>query len=258
MPLALPDQPRRFYRDNPLRLVVCQMRFPVMHGFDEPGSLARFQEVLRDRYPRSAPAEQQLGGAGLATTPGSQPGRYWRFDGVEDGWSVAVARDFVSLETTRYTRFEEFRERFAQVLAAATALGVTIRDRLGLRYVDEITHPNADRPADWRGLINERLLGMVGGEELGDDVLQAIQEIRLRQPDGLLTIRHGYLGAEATTRGAFYLLDTDYFQQQSTPLAPEGVLAQLDVYHRTLHNIFETAITEPLRDHLGVVEQANA
>ncbi len=259
MPLALPDQPRRFYRQNTLRLVVFQVRFPVMHRFDEPGALARFQDVLKDRYPRSAP-EQQLTIAVGPSGPVSSPpaSSYWRFQGIEDGWSVAIARDFVSLETSAYERYEELRERVAEVLDATLALGVTIRERLGLRYVDEIRHPDAKRPGDWRELIDEKLLGMVGGGELGDDVIQALQDIRLRESDGTLTIRHGYLGAEATGNEPFYLLDLDYFDERSAPLIAGEVLEQLDGYHRTIHNVFETAITQQLRDHLGVKEQAHA
>ena len=87
MPLALPDQPRRFYRANPLRLVVCQVRFPVIHRFDEPGALARFQDVLKDRYPRSAP-EQQLaitvGPGGPVSGPAATS--FWRFQGIDDRW----------------------------------------------------------------------------------------------------------------------------------------------------------------------------
>jgi uncharacterized protein (TIGR04255 family) len=259
MPLTLPDQPRRFYRQNTLRLVVFQVRFPVMHRFDEPGALARFQDVLKDRYPRSAP-EQQLtiavGPSGPVSAPPSN--NYWRFQGIEDGWSVAIARDFVSLETSAYERFEDLRERVAEVLDATLALGVTIRERLGLRYVDEIRHPEANRPGEWRQFIDEKLLGMVGGEELGDDVIQSLQDIRLRESDGTLTIRHGYIGAEAGDGNPFYLLDLDYFDELSTPLITGQVLEQIDAYHRTIHNVFETAIKQPLRDYLGVKEQTHA
>ena len=256
MPLALPDQPRRFYATNSLRLVVCQLRFPVMHRFDEPGALARFQDVLGERYPRSAP-EQQIMIAGMGP-PSAAALQFWRFQGVDDGWSVAIARDFVSLETTAYEQYEEFRERLAEVLDATLALGVSRRERLGLRYVDEIRHPEAKRPADWRRFVNEKLLGMVGGGELGDDVIQALQEIRLREEDGTLAIRHGYLGAEVAGGDPFYLLDLDYYDERPASLEASSVLAQLDAYHRVMHNVWETAITDDLRAHLVVKEEVRA
>jgi uncharacterized protein (TIGR04255 family) len=230
-----------------------------MHRFDEPGALARFQDVLAERYPRSTP-EQQLGipvgpAGPVAAGP---PIQYWRFQGAEGGWSVAVSRDFVSLETTDYDRYEELRERMGEVLDATLSLGVTRRERLGLRYINEIRHPGALQPVDWRQFLNEKLLGMVGGEELGEDVIQSLQEIRLRQEDGTLAIRHGYLGPEATGNDPFYLLDLDYFDERALPLQPDVVLAQLDDYHRATHNVWETAITDALRDYLGVKEAVHA
>src|SRR5438105_15090582 len=107
MPLALPDQPRRFYENNSLRLVVCQLRFPVLHRFDEPGALARFQEILGDRYPRSTPEQQlTIAGAPAVAAPATAALQYWRFQGVDEGWSVAISREFVSLETTDYESYE--------------------------------------------------------------------------------------------------------------------------------------------------------
>lgn len=256
MPLALPDQPRRFYETNSLKLVVCQLRFPVMHRFEEPGALARFQTVLGERYPRSAPEQQvTVAGGPAVLNPAASSVQYWRFQGVDDGWSVAIARDFVSLETTAYEKYEEFRDRFAEVLDATLALGVTLRERLGLRYVDEIRHPEAKKPGDWREFINDKLLGMVGGGELGDDVTQALQEIRLREEDGTLVIRHGYLGAEVAGGEPFYLLDLDYYDERALSLDGARILSQLDEYHHAMHNVWETAITDPLRDHLGVKEE---
>jgi uncharacterized protein (TIGR04255 family) len=259
MPLALPDQPRRFYETNSLRLVVCQLRFPVIHRFDEPGALARFQDALGDRYPRSAPEHQvTIAGGPAVAAPSTAAMQYWRFQGVDDGWSVAIARDFVSLETTVYERYEDFRERVAGVVDATLALGITLRERLGLRYVDEIRHPEAKKPGDWRRFLNEKLLGMVGGDELGDDVVQALQDIRLREDNGTLAIRHGYLGAEVAGGDAFYLLDLDYYEDRPVPLDAGQLLAQLDDYHHVMHNVFETAITDALREHLVIKEEVRA
>jgi uncharacterized protein (TIGR04255 family) len=144
------------------------------------------------------------------------------------------------------------------VLDATLALGITLRERLGLRYVDEIRHPEAKKPADWRRFLNEKLLGMVGGGELGDDVIQALQEIRLREDDGILAIRHGYLGAEVAGGEPFYLLDLDYYDERPLPLEAGQLLPQLDAYHHAMHNVWETAITDALRDHLVVKEEVRA
>ena len=64
-----------------------------------------------------------------------QPGR-------DGGWGVLVTQDSVILQTTAYTRFEEFAERLT--LAVDTVLAESEEDRLGvihragLRYIDVV------------------------------------------------------------------------------------------------------------------------
>jgi uncharacterized protein (TIGR04255 family) len=248
MPLNIEPQPRRFYVTNCLKLVICQVRFPVLHRFEQPGFLGAFQDALKKEYPRAA-LEQQIG---VALTPAGAtsvpPTHLWRFTDTSGTWSVAVAKDFVSLETTAYDRFEAFRDRLQTVLDALPGLGVDFEDRLGLRYVNEIKHPKALTPASWRGFLNAELLGMVGGEVLGDGVIHAVQEIRLREEDGILVIRHGYIGAESP----HYLLDLDHYDEVGKPFDRERILQRIDAYHSKMHDVFEMSITDAMRDHLGL------
>jgi uncharacterized protein (TIGR04255 family) len=258
VPLNLLDQPRRFYRDNPLKFVVCQIRYSVLQRFDEPGFLAEFQEGLREAFPQSSEEQQvglSLGPAGIAQAP---PARVWRFRNPEETANVAVARDFISLETTAYESWESFAAELELVLRAAQTLGISFRERLGLRYVNEMRHPEARAPAAWREYLNAELLGMVGGDVLGDDVIQALEDIRLREEDGSVDIRHGYVGPAQTDNDPFYVLDLDYYDEQGREFDVEQTLQQLTSYHQVIHNIFEMSITDAMRDHLVIREEANA
>jgi uncharacterized protein (TIGR04255 family) len=252
MPLNIKPQPRRFYLTNCLKLVICQLRFPVIHRFEQPGFLGAFQDALKKDYPRGS-LEQQIG---VALTPAGAtsvpPSQFWRFTDSSGAWSVAVARDFVSLETTAYERFEGFRDRLQSLLDALPALGVDFQERLGLRFVNEIKHPKALTPASWRGFLNEDLLGMVGGDVLGDGVIHAVQEIRLREEDGILVIRHGYVGTEPTDNRPYYLLDLDYYDEVGKPLDREHILQRTETYHSKMHDVFEMSITDAMREHLGI------
>ncbi len=260
MPLSLGAHPRRLYADNPLKLVVCQTRFPVLTRFGDAGFLAPMQDVLDDRYPRFGP-EQEVSVAvapgGIAPVP--PPPSLWRFRDLEGEWSVAVAQDFISVETTAYERWEDLRERVGQVLEAAAVLGIRVRERLGLRYINEIRHPDVTGPTDWRRFINEKLLGMVGGEELGQDVIHALEEIRLREEAGTLIVRHGHVGAEASqSNDPFYLLDVDFYDDTARRYDAGDTLEQLDIFHTTTHNLFEESVTDDLRAHLRTKEQIDA
>ena len=245
--------PRRIYERNPLKLVVCQLRFPVLHEFDAPGFLAPFQAQTQDEYPRSS-LEQQIGfavGPGGAANMPAQP-QYWRFRGLEDSWSVALGREFVSLETTKYERFESFRERLLPVLSGLEGLGVRVRERLGLRYVNEIRHEDAHKPADWTPFVEPKLLGMVGGPELGENVIHAVTDIRLRDDEDVMVLRHGYVGPQDDNERSFYLLDIDTFDERPTSFDRQQTTGQIERFHEKADSVWESSITDKLREHLGV------
>ena len=257
MPISLGAHPRRLYTENPLKLVVCQVRFGVLSRYGEPGFLAPMQEALSARYPRFGDEQQvsiTLGPGGAAPVP--QPVPLSKFRDLEDEWSIAVARDFISVETTAYKQWEDLRERVGEVLEAAQGLGIPARERLGLRYINEIRHPDVTGPSDWRRFINERLLGMVGGEELGQDVIHALEEILLREEAGMLVVRHGHVGADASqSNSPFYLLDADFYDDAPRAFDADDTLGQLDTFHATTNNFFEESVTNELRDHLGIKEE---
>lgn len=252
MPLDLAEQPRRRYRDNPLTHVICQVRFPVLQRFDEPGFLGPVQDALRDRYPRAV-QEQQIGllVGPSGAMPAHDAAKLWRFQDADQAWSVVLGRDFFGVETTSYTQFEQLRDRVRDVLPLMFTLGINWRERVGLRYVNQMRHPDGRTPSKWRSLLNPMFLGMVGGDELGADVIHALQEIRLREPNGVLLIRHGLIGPEASNGDPFYLLDLDYADERPQPLDPEQLIEQLSGFHDTIHNLFEMTLTPIMRQHLG-------
>ena len=72
----------------------------------------------------------------------------WEYRNREETWSILVTQDSLILQTTAYTRFEEFAERLK--LAVDTVLAESEQDRLGvihrvgLRYVD-VVRPSAGK-----------------------------------------------------------------------------------------------------------------
>jgi uncharacterized protein (TIGR04255 family) len=254
--MRLESQPRRLYEKNALRSVICRVDFSVLTRFDEPGFLGPVQEALSATYPKSM-VEQQFGvtfGPGGATSmPASQQ---WRFQTADEAWNIVIARDFASLETTGYERFEGFRGRFAELIAMLKPLKVSWRERLGLRYINEFRRADAALATDWQGFLNPDLLGIVGGDVLGDGVIQAIEDIRVRVDDGVLAIRHGFLSSEvSSSQDALYLLDLDSYDDAGREFDSGQTLDQVDAYHQQIHEVFEMAITDEMRGYLKVSEE---
>lgn len=257
MPLRLEPQRRRIYEKNPLKLVICQVRFPLATRFEQPGFVAPFEEAVREQFPRVRQEQQVLitVAAGAPSPPAMAPS--WRFQTTEGATSALLARDALTLETTTYSRFEEFVPLVKLLLDALAGLNVTYRERLGLRYVNEIRHPQAQTASAWANFINPAMLGTVGGELLGDDVIHALENIRLREEDATVVINHGFVGKGAVPSDGepFYQLDIDFGDDRPVEFDTEATLEQVSSFHDRISNLFEMSINDAMRDYLVVLEE---
>lgn len=247
----LTDTPRLMFERNPLQTVVMQVRFPAIYALEQPAGVASFQERIRSDYPRAEGRAQQVSimvGPGGLGMPGAQLGP-WRFTSDDGKWVAALAPDFVSLETTEYTRFEEFADRAQQLFQAAVDdLGLTHRGRLGLRYINQFRHPEATTAADWRRFLQENLLGAVGGELLRDRVIQAGQQIELQLEVGRMTLRHGFTREDERS---LYVLDLDAFDESDGNFDPSELVSMMWGFKRRIWTIFYRSMTEDLINYLG-------
>ncbi len=258
MDIDLSQWPRVIFKRNPLKAVVLQVRFPPLLVLSQPVGVAPFQEAIRDTYPRAeAPAQQvtlSIGPAG-PMPPTGQLGP-WRF--LDDqGWVVGLAIDYVSLETTSYTRFEEFERRAKRVLDAThDVLRLPERGRVGLRYINEITHPDAVTVADWRGLLKPELLGMSGGELLGSRVTQALQQIDVRLDDGILTVRHGFTALPDGPSP--YAIDLDAYDDETRPFDVDEILERLRSFRAWEGGFFRYSLGAKLYEFLEPEDPVDA
>jgi uncharacterized protein (TIGR04255 family) len=249
MSLKLKKQPRVIFERNPLKIVVTQVRYPPIFALEEPARLAPVQEAIRAEYPLAGDRRQtvSIDPEGIGG-PGAQLGP-WRFLSEDGDWVVGVAPDFISLETKAYRRFEEFEDRAARVFeVAASTLHVSRCLRFGLRYVNEIEHAKAHRVSDWKKFLHEELLGITGGELLGDRVAQAVQQIQVDLDGGKLTIRHGYL--RRSNAQSQYLLDLDAYDSNPRTFSPKEILATMRAYKKEIWTIFRNSITDDLVNYL--------
>ena len=97
-----------------------------------------------------------------ATTPVQLTERQrWDYRNRDETWSILLTRDTVILQTTAYTRFEDFAERLR--MAVHTVLAESEHDRLGvvhrvgLRYIDVV---RASGGKDFRFYLRPGLHGV--------------------------------------------------------------------------------------------------
>ena len=226
--------------DSPLKLVICQLRFPRQIGLSE-ADLKPVQRALAERYPTvevGRVAELQFGPAGIAPTGEPEPVFHFRSD--DRAWTVSVLRESLSLETVAYVDFAEFIRRWAEAAEAITsALELTHQERIGLRYVNELPVGTTPEPQDLGKLLRPELIGVVGAHSRTQRLLGSMQELRFGQDDGVCALRHGLVERNGTS---VYVLDIDCFDETHGDLDLENQVRELAAFNHTAYELFSWAV----------------
>ncbi|MDP8942916.1 MAG: TIGR04255 family protein [Actinomycetota bacterium] len=256
MPLQLPEPDRTPLPRSPLDLVVCQLRFETRPQVSEGQLALSIHEALGGgdgRYPRLEQVQAQA--VGVTLGPGTPPAMNqmqgqsgWRCQSAEGLWVVSLMPDHVALETTRYTEWDDFRERLHELLdATAEHIAPGVEQRLGLRYIDRISEVEARSPADWEPYLIRELLGLALHDQLGAAVTTTRQQVLLDLGEGYsCAFTHGFLPGEDERLN--YLLDYDLFREGGRAFGVEAIKDALEVLSEDALKLFQASITPALYD----------
>ena len=245
---------REVFANAPLAFVVCEIRFPLAPRLVTDDSLIALTDAFTEVLP--VPEEER-------TEDGGE--RRFRFLDPQRTVSVVVARDSLSVETTHYTEWAQFRGAVLRVIrtvaARARIAGV---ERVGLRYINEIRVPESISDISrWRGWISDDVLGPLGVVPgYSPESFQTITHLR-GGPNQLIVrcaalVGSGVVSDEplrrriAADESPFFVIDTDSYcdtpGEQMTAFAAEDLGSILDGLHQPLAALFHRAITEKSRE----------
>lgn len=254
MPLVIADREREILESNRLKVVVAQVKFPPVHAFSTAEGVAPFQAAVRDRYPISEDRLRQVtvrvSAAGVDAGGAEQLGP-WRFLSEDGTWVAGLAPDSLSLETTSYRAYEEFRERATELLGVADQLIRPARlERFGFRFLNELSLPGVASLPDWREYLAEDLLGLAGSGDLSGRVTFALQQVNLELDAGKITVKHGFAPgqAEGGENASVYLIDIDAYDDRPAPFDVQTVLERMDLFNGWVWNLFRSNIRDRLAD----------
>jgi uncharacterized protein (TIGR04255 family) len=183
--------------------------------------------------------------------------------------SVVVSQSRVSVETTDYPGWAQFKGTISRALNAVEGVSPMIPGllRVGLRYIDEIRVPHLE-PGEgrWSRYIDPRLSGAASVLLQGRPPTEVLGVLQFDLGEGYRTVvrygaRHGQMVGGAPLRrrapdqpsGEYFLIDVDSFHETGETLpefSAEASLSIADRLHQPVRALFESSITDDLRNEV--------
>jgi uncharacterized protein (TIGR04255 family) len=187
----------------------------------------------------------KLGPAGVEQQQG-RPEFVWVLAAPSEQFRAVVSPTSVAVECDRYSHWSDFQEALQAVLGAVADVAAPTRvTRFGMRYVNELIDPRLDGedPAALTGVLGEELVSLALALER--PVAASLTEVRLREPFGALTIRHGM------TQPGHYLLDFDAYNEQPGPFEVKPLMQAAEDFHVRIEALFVWALEPSYLDSLS-------
>ena len=261
--MPFPASDREVYEVNPLKEVICQIRYPTILKVAAKPPF-EFQDAVRGAYPlyeeKTPPIglppqlqegiSQLMAALPLPLPPGLREHHFFTEDKAR---SISLTQEFIAVIDSNYTRWEDFRgsiekseDTFHKIYQPA------FYQRVGLRYVDVLARDRLGMSnVPWSRLLNQSLIGMLGDDNLNNEVRELTTDVLLSIPnveEGFVRIKHG-LATDQSSNEQVYLIDSDFFTNRRSD--SDGALYDLDIFNRFGGYLFRWATTPELRNALG-------
>lgn len=254
------DVERVKFKHNPLTNVICQLRFPTILEIEKDVP-ADFQKLIVERFSDVNVAldmpepidtrfnDGQQMSFGVSLNRVQQPRKNYCFYSPDSDYMVNLTRNFLSLSTQNYDRWETFHEVMGYVLDAFIRVyGERDLTRVGLRYINAISKRELNFPEDtqWNELINSCLLGIMGDTKLGQCVKGINSTILLNCVGELVNmqIKCGIFVKMDNVPEEVFLIDSDTFSTENN--RTDKVMDLLSRLHEKPRRFLHYAITDKL------------
>jgi uncharacterized protein (TIGR04255 family) len=250
--MPFPTVKRVIYNKNPLVEVIFQVRFPRFLPIEAEPPI-EFQRRLIAEYPIYE--QRNVFQIVFAATQEGRPpasettGRMHTFMTKDRTWTVTLVGDYFSISTSKYVRWEDFRQRIeASLKVALEVYQFQIFTRLGLRYQDVISRETLGlEKSKWSDLLRNHVAGEFATKEVAEDSViskETVLTMKLENSDTLL-FRHGLVSNKETQKLA-YLIDSDFFNEEQRTADLDGTLQVADRLHTNSGRFFRWCITDAL------------
>lgn len=241
---------------------VAEVKFVSDHR-ELPESVAAqvWEGLGTDRYPVFEPSTQmvvniEITPQGPVQSQSSQQG--WLLATADRATAVTLMPALVIVQTREYERYStSLGQPLARILELMTAAtGVSKIQRLGLRYINRLTDPDATTPEFWRDHIRPSFAGPLHSP-VASLVAGTHQQVELKlDPTAGARVQSGVFldqqpGVAANASRYSYLVDLDVFRERAAVYEPLMIANQVRQLNRTALALFAHVLSEQYLATLG-------
>lgn len=244
-----------------LEVALVEVRFSGQSNAVTTDEVLGMRQLLADAgvdVPRMQPTQQQQIAVEISPSGDVIPqleahASGWQLASSDGGLVATVLPNMFAVQSTQYERWSTSLSPALQGLVSAVEVTFQpeLVHRIGVRYVNRLTLPDAVTPAGWAGSINPQVLGPLTDDVLGPTIAGSQQqlELKLGVSQGAL-VRHGAF-ADGANRGRYsYLVDIDVFDQTSGRYDAKAIADVAQTLNRTALSLFQSIVTPSYRDSM--------
>lgn len=248
------DYPKVRYGKNPLELVVAEVRFPPLLRI-ETELPSKFQDALAGEFPLFQEVNPiNLGPPELAKLFQSAnifpTAKTFTFSSADNEWSLALNRESLSLTCRKYTRWDDFRKKWARPIDALLRIyEPQFFVRLGLRYRDVISKERLGlQDVLWSELLSPGIVGEIH-TPIAPLLVTAWHQVifRLQEQNTQVFLQHG-LQPVPPVGERCYIFDSDFSTESRTE--PQNAHDAFSYFNKRSWYFFRACIANKLHDAL--------
>jgi len=256
--MIFPETRRIIYSKNPLDEVICQLRFPPILRIEKEIPY-EFQDKIRAVFPEYLEREEKqipIPGQDLENVPAELFGlarnissrRNYSFLSEDKKWKINITREFISISTINYSRWEVFREKLIPAMEYFVEIyKPSFYSRIGLRYIDVIRRSLLNlSDVNWSELLQPSIIGILGNTALENQIEEMVSNtiLDLGENNAKVRIQNGLITLEKDEKG--YLVDSDFYVNEKTNIT--DALEKLNYFHECASRLIRWCITERLHN----------
>ncbi len=246
------------YRKAFLRQVIIRADFLGTLSKIEKSFPPELAAQTANYFPISEPRdafvkEIEISMSGQGVKEKRQEFKEWRFHGKDREKTITFSPQFISISYNKYSKYDIMKEECLDIFAKFNAQFSDVKiGRLGLRYINEIDLSargiDPDKPLDWNGYINNKLLSPFSFVEEPKSLTRLFYFIELFFGNFHLRCQVGMHNPDfpALIKKKIFILDFDAYEKSTIEFSE--LSSKLDSYHSKIQDMFEHSIERNLRN----------